>query len=63
MEHLGRIEDILINLRVQNRGEDFKKTVDMLCSKGIPNGVFQDYNLLIAVLEILAVCETIIKGE
>ena len=63
MEHLGRIEDILIDLRTSGRGEDFKKTVDMLCSKGIPNGAFQDYNLLMAVLEILAVCETIIKGE
>lgn len=62
MEHLARIEDILISLRSQKRGAEFKKTVEMLCQKGIPNGVFQDYNLLMAVLEILSVCETIIDG-
>lgn len=62
MEELNRIEDILISLRTQKRGAEFRKTVEMLCSKGVPNGVFQDYSLLMAVLEILSVCETII-GE
>lgn len=62
MENLKRIEDILIELRCQGRGAEFKKTVEMLCQKGIPNGAFQDYTLLVAVLEILSVCETIIEG-
>ena len=39
-------------------------TVDMLCSKGIANGVYQDFTVLMDVLSILTVCEKIIKeGE
>lgn len=39
-------------------------TVDMLCSKGIANGVYQDFALLMDVLSVLTVCEQIIKkGE
>ena len=39
-------------------------TVDMLCSKGIAKGVYQDYALLMDVLSVLTVCEQIIKkGE
>jgi len=39
-------------------------TVDMLCSKGIPNGVYQDYALLMDVVSVLDVCVKIIKkGE
>ena len=34
--------------------EDFNKTVDMLCSKGIANGCYQDYTLLTFVLEWLS---------
>ena len=36
-------------------------TVDMLCSKGIANGVYQDFALLMDVLSVLTVCEQIIK--
>lgn len=39
-------------------------TVDMLCSKGIANGVYQDFTVLMDVLQVLTVCEHIIKkGE
>ena len=39
-------------------------TIDMLCSKGIANGVYQDFALLMDVLSVLTVCEHIIKkGE
>lgn len=39
-------------------------TVDMLCSKGIAKGVYQDYEVLMDVLQVLTVCEHIIKkGE
>lgn len=60
MEELKRIEEILSDYI--GRGKEFKATVDMLCSKGIGNGCFQDYTILTDVLEILAICETII-GE
>ena len=44
--------------------EAIRDTVDMLCSKGIPNGCFQDYTILLDVLEILSICKTIIeKGD
>jgi hypothetical protein len=36
-------------------------TVDMLCDKGIPNGVYQDYAMLADVLDILSVCAAIIN--
>ena len=60
MEQLKRIEEILSDYI--GRGAEFKATVEMLCNKGIPNGCFQDYKMLIDVLEILSVCEAII-GE
>ena len=58
MEELNRIEEILSDY--VGRGAEFKATVDMLCSQGIPNGCFQDYKLLTDILEILAICETIV---
>ena len=33
--------------------EEWNKTVDMLCSKGIGNGVYQDYALLSIVIKRL----------
>ena len=60
MEKLERIKEILS--KYEGRGVEFKATIDMLWSKGIGNGVFQDYSILIDVLEILSICETII-GE
>lgn len=58
MEELKRIEEILN--KYKGREAEFKAVVDMLCSKGIGNGVFQDYTILVDVLEILSICETII---
>ena len=60
MENLERIKEILD--KYEGKSDRFKATVDMLCNKGIPNGCFQDYTILIDVLEILSICETII-GE
>lgn len=38
--------------------------VHTLCSKGIANGVYQDFTVLMDVLQVLTVCEHIIKkGE
>ena len=58
MERLKRIEEIVS--KYAGRGPEFKATVDMLCSKGIGNGCFQDYTILVDVLEILSICETAI---
>jgi hypothetical protein len=58
MEEFNRIEEILSDYI--GRGQEFKATVDMLCSKGIANGCFKDYAILTDVLEILSICETII---
>lgn len=33
--------------------EDFNKAVDELCKNGIAKGCFQDYNILICILEII----------
>jgi hypothetical protein len=42
----------------------WRDTTDMLCSKGIANGVYQDFALLMDVISVLTVCEKIIKeGE
>ncbi len=56
MERLNKILE-----KYKGREVEFKATVDMLCSKGIANGCFQDYSMLVDVLEILSICETIIK--
>lgn len=61
MEPLGRIKEILS--KYAGRGTEFKATIDMLCSKGIGNGCFQDYTILVDVLEILSICETIIGDK
>lgn len=59
MEKLNRIKDILARYSPSDY-QRFKDTIDMLCKKGIGNGVFQDYTLLTDVLEILGVCESIV---
>lgn len=61
MENLERIKEILS--KYVGREIEFKATVDMLCSKGIANGCFQDYTILIDILEILSICETAIKED
>lgn len=57
---MERIKEILD--KYEGRGVEFKATIDMLCSKGIGNGVYQDYAMLVDVLEILSVCEAIVAG-
>lgn len=49
--------------KYKGREAEFKATVEMLCNKGIPNGCFQDYAMLIDVLEILSICEAIVGGK
>ena len=58
MEFLEKIDEILC--KYVGRGSEFKATIDMLCSKGIAKGCFQDYTILVDVLEILSICETMV---
>lgn len=58
---MERLKEILE--KYKGREAEFKATVEMLCKKGIANGCFQDYTILIDVLEILSICETIIGGK
>ena len=39
----------------------FYDTVEMLCSKGVGKGCYQDYTVLFDVVQILTICEEIIK--
>lgn len=41
----------------------FYNTVDMLCSKGVANGAYEDYSVLMDVIGILGVCKNIIKSS
>lgn len=58
---MDKIKEILSNYDSDNYGL-FKNTVDMLCSKGIGGGCYQDYTVLCDVLAILTECEKIIKN-
>lgn len=42
--------------------EVFKDTIDMLCSKGVANGCYQDMTVLLDIMTILGVCEKIVKN-
>ncbi len=58
---MERLKEILE--KYKGREAEFKATVDMLCDKGIGKGCFQDFTILIDVLEILSICEAIIGGK
>ena len=51
---LDKINEILAKYRGQ--AKNFQETIDTLCSKGIPNGTFQDYAMLSDILAILEIC-------
>jgi hypothetical protein len=59
---MERIKEILDKYTPKNE-KAFKDTVSMLCKNGIGNGVYQDYSVLVDVIEILSVCETIIAEK
>lgn len=40
-----------------------KDTVDMLASKGVGNGCYQDYTILMDILEVLSVFESAVKNK
>jgi hypothetical protein len=57
---MERIKQILDKYTPED-AQRIHDTCDMLCSKGIPNGVYQDYALLIDLIEILSICEFIVQ--
>ena len=59
---MERIKEILDKYSTDNV-KAFVDTVEMLYKKGIPNGCYQDYSVLMDVMDILSTCERIIKGE
>lgn len=59
---MERIKEILDKYTSED-AKAFSDTVEMLYKKGIPNGCYQDYSLLMDVMSILAICELILKGE
>jgi hypothetical protein len=62
MENLKEIKRILDKYSADD-AKAFSDTIEMLYKKGIPNGCYQDYSMLMDVVSILAICELIIKGE
>lgn len=59
---LERIKSVLEKYNEQD-AKAFKDTIDMLCSKGIGNGCYQDYALLMDVISILTIAESIVRGN
>ena len=59
---MERIKEILDKYSADDV-KAYNDTVEMLYKKGIPNGCYQDYSLLMDVMSILAICELILKGE
>ena len=59
---MDKIKEILSNYSKEDRSL-FHDTVDMLFSKGVANGVYQDMMVLVDIIEILAACEEIIKNN
>lgn len=59
---MDEIKEILKKYSRKNY-EIFKDTIDILCSKGVGNGCYQDYTVLMDILSILTACEAIVKGN
>ena len=60
--NMERIKKILENYTPEDH-KIFKDTVDMLCSKGIGNGCYQDYTVLADVVSLLGILECIVGGK
>jgi hypothetical protein len=59
---MERIKEILKKYTPEDE-KIFKDTVEMLCSKGIGNGCYQDYTVLMDVISILSAAECIVAGK
>lgn len=52
--------DRILEIMSKYDKEDYKvfgDTIDMLCSKGIGNGCYQDMTVLMDILSILSICK------
>ncbi|MCM1289316.1 MAG: hypothetical protein NC132_01505 [Corallococcus sp.] len=60
-----QLEQIKALLEKHNK-DDYvavRSTIDMLCAKGVPNGFYQNMQILIDVLAILELCASAIKEQ
>ena len=57
---MDRIKEVLKKFTIDDY-KIFHDTVDMLCSKGIGNGCYQDYSVLMDVISILTIAEALVK--
>ena len=57
---MERIKSVLEKFSPED-AKKFHDTVDMLCAKGIANGCYQDFSMLMDVISILTISEAIIK--
>jgi hypothetical protein len=60
---MERIKEILDKYTTDADAKSFEDTVEMLFKKGIPNGCYQDYRVLMDVMDILGICLHIIQVE
>lgn len=61
MEELKSVAKIKSFLTVYHDKKAVKDTIDELCNKGIAKGCYQDYGLLIALMDILCTIEDDVK--
>jgi hypothetical protein len=59
---MHRIQAILDKYDARD-AQAFNDTIDMLLSKGVANGVYQDFGILCDLTAILGTCESIIKEK
>lgn len=59
-DDISKVKQILEKYRPEDY-EIFYNTVEMLCEKGVGNGCYQDYTVLVDVVQILAFCEEIVQ--
>jgi len=58
---LDRISKVLSSFEAKDY-QVFHDTIETLCSKGVGKGTYQDYAVLVSVLEILTTCEAVIEN-
>lgn len=61
MAVIEKVNEIIKNYS-KNDAKLVHDTIDMLCAKGVANGVYQDMGVLIDIVEILAAFEKDIRG-
>lgn len=59
------VEQLKIIYDKYNRqdGKQIEDTISMLCSKGIANGCYQDYAMLMDIVSVMTIFENAIKEK